>query len=188
MDTAYLDEFNLKHRSRKSGDVCSDAIFSNDERYRYSLRRTWDLSLPTCTFIMLNPSTATEEVEDPTVRRTQFYARREGFGSVHVLNIFAFRARWPEDMARQDDPVGPANQLLRLLTIYDDPGKIICAWGNNGRLRGRSREVSRELAISVYSERCFSIGELTLVGEPKHPLYLRSDAPLLPLFLFEVPA
>ena len=54
--------------------VGSGACFSNDRIYRYSLWRRWDNG-PTLNFICLNPSTADETRNDPTVTRLERRAR-----------------------------------------------------------------------------------------------------------------
>ena len=56
------------------------AIYSDCERYRYTLRREWGGGSGGVTFVMLNPSTATEVQNDPTVERCERRARAMGLG------------------------------------------------------------------------------------------------------------
>jgi hypothetical protein len=103
-------------RTHQKGDAASVAVYSDCERYRYSLTRVWDADGSRALFIMLNPSTATEVQNDPTVERCERRARALGFGAFRVLNIFAWRATDPRDMRAAADPVGPAKRR-------GDPGK-----------------------------------------------------------------
>jgi len=134
-------------------------------------------------FIRLNPSTVDERANDPTVTRCMGYARRWGFGGMVMLNLFAFRATDPKDMKAQADPVGPANDF-HLLRIVLECHRVVCCWGCHGAYLGRSDDVRRMLALMDKSTTadvmCFG---LTATGEPKHPLYLRGDAPLVEMCL-----
>lgn len=146
----------------------SSAEFSPCRKYRYSLTRIWDRSLGLCQFIGLNPSTADEVENDPTVRRCINYAKDWGYGGLIMSNIFAFRATDPKVMKAQADPVGPENDMW----LLDDYGRANCtvaAWGTHGSLNNRSAEV-----IELLSG-CFHCLGLTKHGFPKHPLYLRKD-------------
>jgi hypothetical protein len=61
-------------RGFTKGDALSEAVYSDCERYRYLLTRVWG-SGPKALFVMLNPSTATEVQNDPTVERCERRAR-----------------------------------------------------------------------------------------------------------------
>ena len=139
-----------------------------EPRYRYRLWRVWDEDAPRVLFIMLNPSTADELDNDPTVERCERRALSWGFGSVEVVNIFAYRATSPDDMKRQDDPVGPENDFY-IQQAVQDAYMIVCAWGAHGNHLNRAAEVIAmlgELGIT-----CHCLGT-TADGNPKHPLYV----------------
>ena len=85
------------------------ATISECGLYRYSLTRVWDDVLPMCIFVMLNPSTADADIDDPTIRRCINFAKREGCGSLMVVNLFAYRATSPADMKAAVDPIGSGN-------------------------------------------------------------------------------
>ncbi|WP_244222910.1 DUF1643 domain-containing protein [Cupriavidus lacunae] len=53
------------------------AILSDCEQYRYRLWREWGRSSPGLGFIMLNPSTADHQVNDPTITRCLQRAGRQ---------------------------------------------------------------------------------------------------------------
>lgn len=146
----------------------SGGIFSPCRKYRYQLWRRWGHG-EGCVFIGLNPSTADEKVNDPTIRRCINYAKRWNFDAMVMLNLFAFRATDPADMQCEIDPVGPDNDLwIRAAT---DGAFVVCCWGAHGSHLSRSTQV---LELIPKTQSVFCLG-LTKSGEPKHPLYLRSD-------------
>lgn len=150
----------------------SDAAISFCGLYRYRLTLRWG-SGPTCTFIMLNPSTADATQDDPTIRRCISFARREDCGALRVINCFALRATKPADLFAADDPIGPENDRHILAASQDADGPIIAAWGAHGSYRDRAMDV-----MATLSERPWCLG-LTAKGQPRHPLYVRGDAPLI---------
>ncbi len=155
-------------RGFQKGDAASEAVYSDCERYRYRLTRVWEPAGRRALFIMLNPSTATETQNDPTVERCERRARALGFGAFRVCNIFAFRATDPKVMRAQADPVGPENDAA-ISDSLSWADQIICAWGAHGAHLGRGQIVAdllRESGLPLYH-----LG-LTLAGAPKHPLYI----------------
>lgn len=154
-------------RQHQKGDAASVAVYSPDLRYRYSLTRDWS-SGSRALFVMLNPSTATEVQNDPTVERCERRARALGHGGFAVANIFAFRATDPRVMRTEPDPIGPANDaaILDLAARYDS---ILCAWGSHGDHLGRGRAV--EDLLRRTGRPLHHLG-LTQGGQPRHPLYI----------------
>lgn len=145
------------------------ATFSPCGRYRYNLQR----ELPNqgelsgrVGFLMLNPSTADAEKNDPTIRRCLAFARAWGFAALEVGNLFAWRSTDPKVLPTLIDPVGPDNEW-HLLAMADRCATIVCAWGVRGNLQGQADHV-RELL------RDFNLRTLRLTkgGHPEHPLYL----------------
>jgi Uncharacterized protein conserved in bacteria len=107
----------------------STAVYSPCEKYRYHLSRSWGGG-PTVVFIGLNPSTATENVNDPTVTRCIGYAKRWGFGGFIMLNAYALRSTDPKGLWTVDDPAGPeCDEFLR--GGISNASRIICCWGAN---------------------------------------------------------
>lgn len=168
------------------------AEFSPCRTWRYRLWRTWDPGAYPLVMLMLNPSTADEDRNDPTVARCERRARAGGFGGLVVLNIFAFRATDPKVMKAAPDPIGPANDahLWRAFNmgvetrgntrpharrVYDP---MICAgWGVHGAHLGRARAVSELARDAGVQLHCLGV---TKDGQPGHPLYMRGDAQFLP--------
>jgi hypothetical protein len=155
-------------REHTKGDAPSVAVYSDCERYRYTLTRVWDPAGRRALFIMLNPSTATEVQNDPTVERCERRARALGFGAFRVLNIFAWRDTDPRAMRRAGDPVGPENDAA----IVESTGwadQIICAWGTHGEHLARGAQV--EALLRQTGRPLYHLG-LSKAGHPKHPLYI----------------
>jgi hypothetical protein len=162
-------------RDFTKGDAASQAVYSDCEAYRYLLTRVWG-SGPKALFVMLNPSTATEVQNDPTVERCETRARRLGFGAFRVTNIFAFRATDPKVMRATADPVGPGNDdAIRHSVDWADT--VVCAWGNHGLHRDRG--VAVEALLRETGVRLFHLG-LTGQRQPRHPLYIGYDRQLAP--------
>jgi len=152
------------------GDAASEAVYSDCERYRYLLTRVWGAG-PKALFVMLNPSTATEVQNDPTVERCERRARVLGFGAFRVANIFAYRATDPQVMRAATDPVGPENDHA-ILSALPWADLVICAWGNHGLHLNRGAEV--EALLRQSGARLAHLG-LTGQAQPRHPLYVSYD-------------
>ncbi len=155
-------------RTHTKTDAPSEAIYSDCERYRYTLTRTWDPEGRRILFVMLNPSTATEIRNDPSVERCERRARALGYGAFRVCNIFAWRDTDPRAMRAAADPVGPANDAA----IADSASwadTIVAAWGTHGEHLARGGMVERLLRAT--GRPIHHLG-LSLKGHPKHPLYI----------------
>lgn len=158
-------------RRHAAGGLVSEALYSACGRYRYRLTRRWGEGAPLL-FVLLNPSTATEMRNDPTIERCERRARRLGHPGLCVVNLFAFRATAPAALKRAAAPVGPDNDAILAEAAAETAaggGAVLCGWGAHGRHRGRSAEVGRLLrGLGVP---LFHLG-LTRDGEPRHPLYV----------------
>ena len=155
-------------RHHQKGDAASLAIYSDCECYRYALTRVWQADGAKALFVMLNPSTATEVQNDPTVERCERRARALGFGAFRVCNIFAWRETDPKKMRAAADPVGPDNDAAILDgCIWAD--RIICAWGAHGAHLDRGSAVER--LMRAQPKPLYALG-LTRQGHPRHPLYI----------------
>lgn len=157
--------------------VRREAVLSEDGAYRYSLVRRWGNALP-AQFVMLNPSTADDTLDDPTIRRCVGFAQRLGCGGIVVVNLYALRSTDPAQLWKADDPVGPRNDTY-LSVVMRRAGTVgaplIAAWGANAK----ADRVAEVLAMP-HAEQFTCLG-LTKAGAPRHPLYVRADAPLVPL-------
>lgn len=155
-------------REHHMGDTASHAQYSDCERYRYSLTRTWNSAERRMLFVMLNPSTATEIQNDPTVERCERRARHLGYGAFRVTNIFAWRATDPRDLRAAVEPNGADNDKA-LVEGAEWAHDIIAAWGVHGAHLDRGQTVAGLLRST--GKPLFHLG-LSKQGHPRHPLYL----------------
>jgi len=147
------------------------AIVSKCNTYRYALWRETGGSMAPVMFIMLNPSTADAERDDPTIRRCIGFARDWGHSHLIVVNLFAYRSTDPKKLTDVKDPVGPMNDEY----IRHYRGKcsaLIAAWGTLGGLHGRDKWVAG--IVNTDWLPLWALG-FTKHGHPKHPLYVRRD-------------
>lgn len=142
------------------------AVFSPCRRYRFELWRRWAPG-PYINFIGLNPSTADENTDDPTIRRCIGYAKYWGYNAICMTNLFAFRATDPADMLAEFLPVGDDNDVT-LARIAKGAAMTVAAWGVPGSHMDRGRDVAR----LIPNLKCLGRNR---DGSPKHPLYLRAD-------------
>ena len=162
-----------KVRLALSNDVVSTAEFGGDRKeFRYTLKRVWDTSLGSVLFIMMNPSTADENDDDPTVAKCQRYARAWGYGAILVGNTFAYRATNQKDLMQVPDPVGPRNDEW-LLKMAAQAGLIVLAYGKpHKNLCQRGFYVVKLLQDAGHELHAL---KLCKDGTPSHPLYLRGN-------------
>lgn len=154
------------------------ARISEDGLYRYGLGRQWtdpEKSKHAILWVMLNPSTADAEKDDPTIRQCIRYSQAWGFHAMLVANLFAFRSSQPSELSaaklRGVDIVGPENDkgLLEMASVC---AYTCFAWGTHTLARERGFFVAALLGESPSLKVCLGV---TKNGSPKHPLYLRGD-------------
>ncbi|VAW44932.1 generated by GeneMarkS [hydrothermal vent metagenome] len=151
------------------------AKLSDCRKYRFALWRTWDDSKPHVMFVGLNPSTADETTDDPTLTRCINFAKSWNFGGVCMANIFAYRATEPSAMKVAKDPIGSENNDW-LIGLSNEAGLVVAAWGNDGSYLGRSEQV-KQLLPNLH---CLKLNKS---GEPAHPLYQKADMKPVPMNL-----
>ncbi len=149
------------------------AVLSLDRQYRYFLGRRWNPEGKTIAFIGLNPSTADETLDDPTIRRCIGFAKSWGGGTLLMVNLFAFRSTSPSALRTASDPIGPDNEHW-LERVVDNADIVVAAWGNHGELMQRGEQVRRRFAGRLHAL------DVTKSGMPKHPLYIAASKSLVP--------
>lgn len=149
------------------------AAFSPCGVYRYTLVRIWDTSLPRLLWILVNPSKADAEQDDPTNRKGMKFSKAWGFGSCVFANVFGFQSPHPKVMKAAEFPIGPDNDAHLIEQVYL-ASAVVVAWGNHGAHRGRDQEVLKLLGPT----RLMCLGT-NKNGTPKHPLYLKDDTQLV---------
>lgn len=151
----------------------TDAVISDCGVYRYHLSRVWDPDRPNMLFVMLNPSTADAEADDPTINRCISFAKREQCGGVEVVNLFAFRSPYPKDLRTTLDPNGPENGKVLRRKILTHDGPVVAAWGNERFAQETGKHVTE-----IFGDYMLCLGH-NKNGSPKHPLYLAGDTALI---------
>lgn len=155
-------------RSHQKGDAASVALYSDCERYRYSLTRVWDEAALRLTYVMLNPSTATEVQNDPTIERCERRARALGYGGIKITNIFAWRDTDPKNLKRAKHPIGPDNDAI-VAAAADWGDLTLCGWGAHGSHHERGAEIATHLRAT--GQPLATLGT-SKAGHPRHPLYI----------------
>ncbi|HCG96402.1 MAG TPA: hypothetical protein DEX20_12355 [Halieaceae bacterium] len=160
---------------RQNNFAKSTATFSDCGDYRYLLKRRWD-DRPNCLFVGLNPSTATADSDDATVRKCAALARSWGFSGMTMANLFAVRCRHPQILSTHQDPVGPANDRF-LLPAIEQAHTVVAMWGNHG-LKSYGQSTRRDQYILSLRDDWQCVG-ITKQGAPRHPLYVASSSTLV---------
>lgn len=155
------------------------AVFSDCRFYRYRLWRIWTPEAPVVAFVMLNPSTADEILNDPTVERCERRARRMGYGGVIVTNAFALRSTQPEELYRVTDPVGPENDGA-IAWAAQQADLVVCGWGKHCDAVAPGRG-ARILDVISRAGRVPHALKRNLDGSPQHPLYIGYAAAPVPM-------
>lgn len=154
-----IDLFN------KEGDWNKGAVFSDCRKYRYVLWRIWNKNKPFIMFIGLNPSTANETKDDPTIRRVQKFAFDWGYGGVIMMNLFVYVTSQPEELEKCKGPWWLNNEWLTNIAVICE--RIIFAWGSFQQAKERAEEVKKMFdgyALAINKD-----------GSPRHPLYVKKN-------------
>lgn len=149
--------------------------------YRYSLRRRWALLGGSVLWILLNPSTASADVDDPTLRKGVGFSQRWEFASLTFANLFALRSTDARGLLMAPDPVGPLNDAY-LGRMIQSHTTIICAWGAHYPEITKPRAARVAALLAKYGRTAQCLG-LTKGGQPRHPLMLGYDTPREPFGL-----
>ena len=131
------------------------------------LSREWDVKKHQIIFIGLNPSTADERIDDPTIRRCRGFAESWGYGKMYMLNLFAYRSTDPRNLKNCFWPMGEYN--LSFLKKYIGKYKTIACYGNGGNYLNRHKEFLKEYRDNLYAIKILKN------GMPSHPLYLKKN-------------
>lgn len=159
-------------------DIEKGAEISECGKYRYRLWRVWDRSKPFVMFLMLNPSTADANVDDPTIRRCIGFAKSWGYGGIVVCNLFAYRATNPKELLNVCDPVGPENQQ-HLDECIQESEKVIFAWGNSLIVKKLFNKLGYLSMVKFKTSKSHFLVR-SKDNTPMHPLYLKADLKPIP--------
>ena len=162
------------------------AILSPDRLYRYVFWRCIAHDIPKrCVFIMLNPSTADERINDPTVRKCIGFAQRWEFGYVDVVNLFAWRATKPQGLLETTNPEGRENERYVTEAVYY-ASRVVLAWGSHAGHSAQLRDLILKTHLKPQWEIIRSLAKAGTLGQnadstPKHPLMLAYSTPFVPV-------
>jgi len=148
-----------------------NAYFSSDRKHRIWLCRIHDETKPRIMFIGLNPSTADETSNDPTIRRVRSMAASWGYGGVYMMNLFTFISTDPKKLNMADGNVHNADDWL--IASAEKCDTIVCAWGNFN-VYGRDKQVRK-----LFEDRELFALHINNNGSPKHPLYCKTNSKLI---------
>jgi hypothetical protein len=160
----------------------SSVYFSRDKKYRYCLTRSWETYGRRLLFCMLNPSTADEFKNDPTVERCQNRAMAMGFGQLVVVNIFALRSTDPKALYKAEDPYGTENMRIIIESALSSE-MVICGWGKHGSLHNHGKFVLQKLCNHGIIPHALKLNK---DGSPAHPLYIGYDVKPFPIDFCEL--
>lgn len=178
-----MSEIRVVQRMPSKDEMTKRAELSQDGKFRWWLTREWSDQVKPARvcWIMLNPSTADEKIDDPTIRRCIGFTRRREFGALIVVNLFALRSTDPRALKghyHADYDFTEENAVIMEAALSSH--EIICAWGNGGGLLCRGDDVGNMLVRAGLHPLSFGT---TAQVEPRHPLYVRADEPLMELEL-----
>lgn len=156
-------------------DMTKTAYLSPCQAFRYHLGRKWYDTERTAAgsvlFVMLNPSTADDKLDDPTIRRCVWFARDWGYSSLDVVNLFALRATFPRQLYKHAGPSGGEENDKVISLCAEAASLIVAGWGVHGSHRGRDKEVLK-LLRAARPVHCLGV---TKDGHPRHPLYIPNE-------------
>lgn len=156
---------SMKLRNNITGDVLEMPLPDN---YRTTLRRQWIGTGGCVNWIMLNPSTADDVFDDPTIRKCIGFSKRWGYSSLVVTNLFAFRATRPadlKDLVKLDYARAVGVNDAPLIEAATSADLVVAAWGIHGKLAGRDQDVLFRVLPEIPLH---CIGR-TKDGHPLHP-------------------
>lgn len=161
----------MKDEKVSEGNEIAGAEFSECRNYRYALWRIWDKSKPLVMFIGLNPSTANETDNDPTIKSVCRIAKSNGYGGVYMMNCFSLVSTDPKKLQEVYDCLHEREDIENmrwLLEVKRKCADVVFAWGNFDIVRQRAKSI-----IGYFKDA--KVLALNKNGSPKHPLYCKSD-------------
>ena len=163
-----------------AADPIKGAYLSADGVHRYALWRVWEPAANKLTVCMLNPSTADARADDPTIRRLIGFAKRDGYGGIMVVNLYAYRSPYPEALSGRhyDQIVGPENNAM-MEAVVQQGDRVLLGWGAAPWAAFQGGRMRRDDVLNFLKHveaKAVCLGR-TAAGEPRHPLYVRGDQP-----------
>ena len=157
--------------------VRGSAKFSEDGKYRYSLTRSWNQGKGNILWIGMNPSTASAEVDDPTVRREVLFSIDWGYRRYIKCNVMDYRATKPINLLQKNIIPCSKKNLRYILKEANKADKIILSYGN---LRSPLQKYADAVleTLKPMKRKLFILGR-TQCGNPRHTLYIKKTIKLI---------
>ena len=149
------------------------AVFNSDRTHRYVLWRIWDVKMPKVLFIGLNPSTADEYEDDPTLKRVIQFAKDWGYGGVFMCNVFSFITPYPKEL---DTTILSLENMTWMNYYRKKSAEVVCAWGAHKEASQNARRLYRYI-------RKASALQMNRDGSPRHPLYVKAGIKRIPFVI-----
>lgn len=120
----------------------------------------------------LNPSRF-RNGRNATISILMQIAKREGFDSLFVTNLYSYISPDPKVLKLVETPVEQRNDdwIDKMVASCE---KVLCIWGNYG---GEDRIAA---VLPKFADKAYTIG-LTKSGRPRHVLHTKKDAKLIKL-------
>ncbi len=151
--------------------IAKGAVFSSDGKHRYALWRVWSNYRRPLMFIGLNPSKADHTLDDPTVTRMIRRADAAGFGGLLVGNLYSYVSTDPRILLTLDGCFNDeTDHYLKHMSHLAE--KVLCGWGSFKPAAKRTHAILSFFPI-LY---CLGVNR---DGQPKHPLYVSYDTPII---------
>ena len=152
---------------------------TTDRMYRFTLRRRWHhAETPPLIWVMLNPSTADEDTDDPTIRRVMAFSKAHGASNLIVINLYPCRATNPKDIV----PFGLDTNRVVTHEVVWEANDVVVAWGANKHtalVADAFLETFHQINQDGKGRRLLCLGK-TKHGAPRHPLYVPNSQSLIP--------
>lgn len=144
-------------------------LYIGDDKVRYALGEPGSYNL---VVVGLNPSTATPEKLDPTIKTIRKIVEKENLNGWIMINLYPMRTPNPNELPfTMDEKIAKKNiEVIKWIVQKYMIGRVYAAWGSNIEKRGYLVDECQKIVDSI-SEEWFVRGT-TKNGHPKHPLYV----------------
>jgi len=157
--------------------LLSTVIYSTspDNKYRYALGVQEQFGKGDILYCFgVNPSTATPEKYDPTIKRVIRVTNKLGYDSWTMFNLYPRRATNPANLDMDINEEEHEKNLKAISTIKNG-STVWAAWGDLVDTRPFLRNCLSDILTRLKEKeiKWVKMGELTKNGNPRHPLYLK---------------
>ena len=156
--------------SKKNPNTPDGWLYIGDDRVRYALGEPGSYNL---VIVGLNPSTATPEQPDPTIKRMRKIAEKENLNGWIMINLYPMRTKKPDKLPPAPDQEMEKKNLevIKWIGEHYMIGRVYAAWGANIEKRAYLADECQRIVDCIHTEQWFTRG-ITKKGHPRHPLYV----------------